>query len=128
MKNILIFMAISISVSFSAYAENINECKTDIYYGNGVWNEYEDADNSRSELESLVKDEIINSNTLLQAKYEKTKLAYNWGQGSMLDVLETYYQLREAGQLDGIGFFAAIAILTGYQPELTLGAIATQQL
>lgn len=128
MKNILIFMAIYVGISFSACAENINECKTDIYYGNGVWNEYEVADDSRSELESLVKDEIINGNTLLQAKYGKTKLAYNWGQGAMLDVLETYYQLREAGQLDGIGFFAAMAILIAYQPELMLGAIAAQKL
>jgi hypothetical protein len=46
----------------------------------------------------------------------------------MFDVLETYYQLREAGQLDDIGFFAAMAILTGYQPELMLGAIAFQKL
>jgi hypothetical protein len=42
--------------------------KTDIYYGNGVWN----------------KDGGVA------------------GQGYLLDVLEIYYQLREAGQLDGL--------------------------
>ena len=55
MKNILIFIAISMSLSLSAYAENINECKTDIYYGNGVWNEPESAAVSQKELE----DEIV---------------------------------------------------------------------
>jgi|GEM_PF-3714481 len=44
MKKILIYIAIFINFPFQLYAENINECKTDIYYGNGVWNEYEDAE------------------------------------------------------------------------------------
>ena len=128
MKKILIF--ITIFWGFSVYANaSINECKTDIYYGNGVWNEPEDAEKSRKELEDeIVIPHIIKGDSLLKAKYGKVKLAYNWGQGTLLDVLETYYQLREAGQLDGIGFFSAMAILTAYQPELTLGAIATQKL
>ena len=129
MKNL--FIAIIIFFSFSLYlnAQSINECKTDIYYGNGVWNEYEDAEKSRRALEKRILDrEIIKGDSFLQVKYGKVKLAYNWGQGTLLDVLETYYQLREAGQLEGVGFFTAIAILTAYQPELILGAIATQTL
>ncbi len=113
MKKILIFILIFFSFTLLSSAKDINECKTDIYYGNGVWNEYEDAEKSRKELENeIVIPLIIKNNPLLKAKYGDTKLAYNWGQGTMLDVLETYYQLREAGQLDGVGFYAAIATLT----------------
>jgi len=129
MKKILILVSIVISFSLFSHAENINECKTDIYYGNGVWNTSDNAKDSREKLENrIVKLKIIKGDPTLKTKYGKVKLAYNWGQGTLLDVLETYYQLREAGQLDGVGFFTAMAVLTAYQPELTLGAIATQKL
>jgi hypothetical protein len=128
MKKLLLLIVLAIGLSVFSNAENINECKTDIYYGNGVWNEYEDADDSRWDLESLIEDEIINRNPLLEVKYGKVKLVYNWGQGYVLDVLEVYYQLREAGQLDGIGFYLAIARLTVGNPEIMLGAMTTQAL
>ena len=118
-----------IALSLFSHAENINECKTDIYYGNGVWNSSEDAKKSRRALEKrIVNKEIIKNDPLLKAKYGKVKLAYNWGQGRLFDVLETYYQLREAGQLDGVGFYAAIAVLTMYRPDITISAYATQKL
>ena len=129
MKKILIFVIVFMGFSLSSYAENINECKTDIYYGNGVWNSSEDAKKSRRALEKrIINKEIIKGDPLLKAKYGKTKLAYNWGQGTLFDVLETYYQLREEGQLDGVGFYTAIAALTIKLPHITLGAIATQKL
>jgi len=107
----------------------INECKTDIYFGNGVWNDTDDAEENRKELETLILNkEIIKGDPALQAKYGKVKLAYNWGQGTLFDVLETYYQLRESGQLDGIGFYTAIAALTVEMPEITLSALVTQKL
>lgn len=127
MKKILLFIT-SIGLLTLLHAQPINECKTDVYYGNGVWNEYKDADDSRYELENVINDEVILSDTLLQSKYGEVKLAYNWGQGHMLDVLEVYYQLREAGQLEGAGYFTVIAILTANFPEVTLGVIATQRL
>ncbi len=129
MKKLLLFIVLIIGLSVFSNAENINECKTDIYYGNGVWNEYEDAENSRNDLEvRIVEDEIINGDPLKKAKYVHVKLSYNWGQGHVLDVLEVYFQLREAGQLDGIGFYTAIAALTVSYPHITLSAIATQAL
>ncbi len=128
MKNILKIILIFVNFSLFSNAENINECKTDIYYGNGVWNEYEDAEKSKDRLQGVIEREIIRYELPLQKKYGKLKLAYNWGQGTLLDVLETYYQLREAGQLDGIGFYTAIASLTAKLPYVTLGAIATQNL
>lgn len=128
MKNILTLIVIFLGLYFPSYAENINECKTDIYYGNGVWNEPEDAEESKDILQGVIDREIIQYYKPLQNKYGQVKLVYNWGQGTILDVLETYYQLREAGQLDGVGFYTAIATLTVKLPYVTLPAIATQKL
>ncbi|MFT7824325.1 MAG: hypothetical protein ABXS92_06130 [Sulfurimonas sp.] len=129
MKNLVLCVFIMMGVLSFTYAENINECKTDIYFGNGVWNEYEDAAKSQLRLQKRIIDiEIVNGEPLLKAKYGNVKLAYNWGQGHVLDVLEVYFQLRESGQLDGIGFYTAIAALTVSYPHITLSAIATQAL
>ena len=101
-------------------AESINEYKTDIYFGNGVWNKQfsincdEDgsADCSKQELDDLIQEEIIQNDSKLQVKYGEVKLQYNWGKGYMDDVLETYYQLKEANQVNHIEFFALMVILT----------------
>ncbi|MGK0255573.1 MAG: hypothetical protein ACI81I_000173 [Arcobacteraceae bacterium] len=50
------------------------------------------------ELQKIIDKKIIQGDPKLKAKYGQIKLQYNWGQGNMLDVLETFYQLKEAGQ------------------------------
>jgi hypothetical protein len=136
MKYILKFILIP-SLFFTLLgADNINECKTDIYFGNGVWNkqfvsdcEEDSAANcSQDTLNDLIESEIIKDDPKLKAKYGEVKLQYNWGQGAMLDVLETYYQLREAGQVEDYQFFAVIYALTGANSTLTLSAVASQAL
>ncbi|MGK0255571.1 MAG: hypothetical protein ACI81I_000171 [Arcobacteraceae bacterium] len=109
-------------------ANTINECKTDIYFGNGVWNSQKDAEKSMIELQKIINKEIINNDPKLQAKYGEIKLQYNWGQGNMLDVLETYYQLKEAGQVSDYQFYEVIYLLTKGNPALTLGAVASKEL
>jgi len=128
MKNSLKLIILLSFFLVTLYAEEINECKTDIYFGNGVWNEPEDAEKSIFRLQKLINKEIIKNNPKLQAKYGEVKLQYNWGQGTMLDVLETYYQLKEVGQVADYQFFAVIAILTGGNPALTFSAITSQKL
>ncbi len=126
MRRILILLMVVVSFSMG---NTINECKTDIYFGNGVWNELDDAEENRKKLEDdIIVPKIIKNDPILLAKYGKVKLAYNWGQGTLLDVLETYYQLRESGQLDDIGFYTAIAALTVKMPQITLSALVTQKL
>ena len=66
--------------------------------------------------------EIIKNNQTLQAKYGKVKLQYNYSYGAMLDVLEVYYQLKEAGQVNDLEFFAVMMILTGGNPVLSTEA------
>ena len=136
MKNILLIINLLVYVSLFSYAGNIDECKTDIYFGNGVWNKQYSNDNCKKDsaaecsvryLDRLIEKEIIKKNPILQTKYGNVKLAYNWGQGTMQDVLETYNQLKEAGQLEGIGYFAAMAALTG-KYELALDALVFAEL
>jgi len=87
MKKILWILGLIVSLSISAFALPIDECKTDIYYGNGVWNTKPQAEISRKELEiRIIKPEIIKDNSALQAKYGTVKLQYNWGEGYMQDV------------------------------------------
>ena len=97
MKRVLISIFTVVSFSVSAFSLSFNECKTDIYFGNGVWNTKKQAEISRKELEErIIKREIIKGDPALQAKYGEVKLAYNWGQGWDIDLVETFYQLKEA--------------------------------
>ncbi len=110
-------------------ANTINECKTDIYYGNGVWNSIFDAKDS---MDALTKEIIIpyitKNDPKLQAKYGEVKLQYNWGQDAMTDVLETFYQLKEAGQVSDLDFFRVVFVLTRGNLSLTLSASAAKTL
>ena len=112
MKKILILILTIIGFTFFLYGANINECKTDIYFGNGVWNTPEDAENSRKVLENFViKKEIIKNDPMLAAKYGKVKLAYNWSADKNYDLVETFYQLRQAGQLSQWLFYQLLDAL-----------------
>lgn len=103
----IIKLILSISIfSTLLFSENINETKTDIYFGNGVWNQAEDAEKSRKELEeNFIIPYIIKNDPKLQTKYGEVKIQYNWSHGTMLDVIETFYQLKEAGQIGETMFF-----------------------
>lgn len=115
MKNLLFVITLFISSLLLAQTENINECKTDIYFGNGVWNSSEEARNGQKELEIKVINKIINGDLKLQAKYGEVKLQYNTSYGSMIDILETFYQLKESGQIGEELFFSFVDELMAKQ-------------
>ncbi|MCH9812446.1 MAG: DUF1566 domain-containing protein [Epsilonproteobacteria bacterium] len=101
---------------------------TDIYFGNGVWNSKKQAEESRLYFdEFIIQKEIIKNDPILVKKYE-VKLAYNWGQGMMTDVLETFYQLKEAGQVNDLHFFTVVYALTKGNIPVTLAASAAKAL
>ncbi len=109
---ILIKLTLVISLFFGTlYAQNINECKTDIYFGNGVWNSQDDAEKSIIELQKIIDKVIIKNDPKLQAKYGQIKLQYNWSYGEMMDLLETFYQLKETEQIEEEYFFSFIDYL-----------------
>ncbi len=115
---ISIFLIVNFSVS--VFALSIDECKMDIYFGNGVWNTAKQAkENVKALEERIIKREIVKGDPALQAKYGEVKLQYNWGGGTMIDVLETYYQLKKEGQVNDLEFFMVMMIITGGNAELS---------
>jgi len=111
------------------FADMIDESKTDIYFGNGVFNSKEAADISRNYLEKfIIQREIIKQNPKLAKRYGSVKLAYNWGQGMMTDVLETFYQLKQAGQVTDLDFYTVVFALTGENIPVTISAGVAKKL
>jgi hypothetical protein len=75
----------------------IDECKTDIYFGNGVWNNRTIATKSLKKLQDFMQNN-------LQAHSLGFKLAFNHTYGKRRDLIETFYQLKELGQIS-TGYF-----------------------
>ncbi len=118
MRNLLILCLTTIFILTSSLSANvINESKTDIYFGNGIWNlqftktkckKQDAAECSQRYLDRLLSKEIIKNNPKLQIRYGKVKLAYNQTKGKFPDLLETFYQLKVAGQIGERTFFATV--------------------
>ena len=53
MKRMIVSIIMVIGLSVSIFALSVNECKTDIYFGNGVWNSSEDAKKNAVKLNDL---------------------------------------------------------------------------
>jgi len=104
MKNIIFILILTI-LSLEA-----KPCETDIYFGNGVWNTQKQGEEGRDELKRFMQDRAI---TPLSIEDEKNKLyefkhAYNYSEGTNIDLIETFLQLKESGQIDE-GYFQMIA-------------------
>jgi len=121
MKYLFKFILALFLFSTTLYS-NIDECKTDIYFGNGVWNSSSEAKKSVKELQNIIDTRIIKGDPKLQAKYGEVELQYNWSHGKMIDVLETFYQLKEAGQISEEWFFTFVDELMAKQ----VGSIVNQ--
>lgn len=115
MKIVFKLLIVLLTLFVTLSAQNINECKTDIYFGNGVWNSKDQAKDSIIELQYIINKEIIKDDPKLKAKYGGVKLQYNWSYGEMIDLLETFYQLKEAGQIGEKTFFTLVDELMAKQ-------------
>ena len=107
MKKILFILLLTVS---SVYAK---PCMTDIYFGNGVWNTEEQAIEGKDALRRLMFS-IPNSrlNVAVEGQEYDFKYAYNPTKSTTDDLIETFYQLKESGQIsDGyfLGVYAALA-------------------
>ncbi|MEN8148071.1 MAG: hypothetical protein ABFR02_10710, partial [Campylobacterota bacterium] len=110
MKKILFYIGFILSISSLVHGAAIDERKTDIYFGNGVWNNRQSAVIGQLELEDFII-----------YKLEKTeaqvKLAFNHTNGHRRDLIETYYQLYQLGQIS-FGYFTALSLaMTPDVPE-----------
>ena len=107
MKKILLLLILTMS---STYAK---PCMTDIYFGNGVWNEEDDAKDGIKALRYLMfSSPNSRLNKSLEGQEYDFKYAHNPTNGTIDDLVETFYQLKESGQIsDGyfMGVYAALA-------------------
>ncbi len=99
-----------LSLLFSATLfATTNSCMLDVYFGNGVWNTKKDAKKSAKKLMKFMQDH--NPERFFLAENNTTysfKLAYNHKYGTLTDLIETYWQLYESGQISE-GYFTFVA-------------------
>jgi len=102
MKKMVVLFSILLSIGIQA--ATIDECKIDFYYGNGVWNDKEDAKVGREELQDFLKEDLD-----IETKAE---LAFNHTHGTRADLIETFYQLAVNKQISfGYFYFLANAMI-----------------
>lgn len=107
MKKILFILIITIA------SLNAKPCMTDIYYGNGVWNTRSQGEDGMWALRRFMQTKAI---TPLSIEDEKNKLysfkhAYNPSKSTIDDLIETFWQLKESGQISDGYFFAIYSAL-----------------
>ncbi len=117
MKKIIILFTILVSLFTGLQAG------TDIYFGNGVWNDKRGANYGKDALARLIKKDVLKNKPELIAKYTPIKLSFNWTGASstgdidkMFDVVETFYQLRDSGQLDESTLFQVLDAFLSSDP------------
>lgn len=103
MKNIFILLLIVLSLH-----ANTEPCKTDVYFGNGVWNTKDQAKDSMNDMFKFLKEE--NPNYFSIADEDVTysiKYMHNKPYGYIEDLIETYWQLYVNGQISE-GYFTFV--------------------
>ena len=105
----VLLIQIVVAISVNANAITVNEKKVDIWFGNGVWNTRSQARESLVYLEEeIIKPYITQGDNKLEEKYLPLYLAYNQNETAFLDLIETFYQMKNAGQISEVLFFATV--------------------
>jgi len=102
---------------------NSDSCKLDVYFGNGVWNSPKQAEASMKELRRFMR---LKNYTRFSVPDEGTtysfKYAYNPEHGTTDDLIETYWQLYESGQISEGYFENMTSGLSGFNSNSSLYA------
>ena len=94
--------------NFTLFA-NTNTCMLDIYFGNGVWNSYKEAEASKNELRTFMQNHNPSRFAIEDEDLTYSlKNAYNHTYGTSIDLIETHWQLYESGQISE-GYFSFVA-------------------
>jgi hypothetical protein len=116
LKSILLFILLSISL----YANNqkIDECKTDLYYANGVG--IDETRFDAREIWKSVSRELLATNPKERAKIGKIDISYNASQGFLDDIFESFEQQmsNEWGWTDFSNYFRVYLELKGIQDSI----------
>ena len=102
----LIKLTLIVSLFFGTlYAKNINECKTDIYFANGILTVEEDArSNAMDVLEPAIRKELYTSEIEMYKDIGKVDYAYNQTVGEKLDLWESTYQILDLQSFVDAGY------------------------
>ena len=86
MNNVILLLLLFVSLAFSA----IDECKTDVYFGNGILTKERSAEGSAEDNARLLKDAILEKFALdYYKKYIcKVDYAYNRTDGAVIYVIK----------------------------------------
>lgn len=115
MKKIILLLTLTLSLFAS------DACKLDVYFGNGVWNDREEAEASKIALEEFMRDHNPDRFPIAEEGITYSfKVAYNKGDNwDIDDLLETFWQLHESGQV-GDFYFGFITRIMDAANVLTL--------
>ena len=99
MKKYFIYLLLILStIAVLANDVAINECKSDIYFANGIRTTAEDADNNQKIIWKKVLAEQYGGNLLKMEKELNFKTAYNKTYGFSGDIYEAYLQLANESE------------------------------
>lgn len=118
MKKILLIILLTLTLF-----GNTDSCKLDVYFGNGVWNNEKQANISKIALKEFIqKENPQRFNIADEGVTYNFKYAHNETYGNIDDLLETFWQLHESGQVGDFyfGFVARVldaANVLNYEEE-----------
>jgi hypothetical protein len=117
MKNLLLTLILTSTFLFA------KPCMTDIYTGNGINTTDKEAWINMLALQNFMLNKASTSSRLDTQKYDidySFKYIHNPDHGFNNDMMETYYQLKESGQISKGYFHTMFSLLAGDIPESTL--------
>ena len=112
--NKILFLLIISTLTLSAEISKIDECKSDLYYANGIMGETEDK--MRVQWQLTIK-KLLLVNPEIKAKIKNVNLSYNTSQFFLDDLLESFEQVmsNEWGWKDFTNYFSVFLTTMGVQ-------------
>ena len=116
MKKIILILLFSLTLF-----ANSDSCKLDVYYGNGVWNSEEQTRDSTKKLKAFMQmNNIMRFLKVDDGTTYSFKYAYNPEHGTTDDLIETYWQLYDSGQISEGYFENMTSGLSGFNSNSSL--------
>jgi len=99
MKKIFLLLFIFVSIAFSA----IDECKTDVYFGNGILTKQQSAKDNAYLLEESIKEKF--GLDYYNKHIGKVEEAYNHTDGMLADLLESFVQKTDGTGIEYLNIY-----------------------
>ena len=99
MKKIFLLLFIFVSIAFSA----IDECKTDVYFGNGILTKQQSEKDNAYLLEESIKEKF--GLDYYNKHIGKVDYAYNHTDGMLADLLESFVQKTDGTGIEYLNIY-----------------------